>query len=353
MANNIFGATFQALGGDMTGLLDLRARVEAQRGLNPYVQEAQQLQAQRDADQARAQMGIMPGSLDAGFQDASGMGLSVDTGTEGLLADPIFAQRRPELQAAIGLMENPGTSALGQGIISNVLNSAQQDRRLVADNELELEKYALDQIAAQDADERARRQQLFQNEQALESDYAAALAPVKGAVDQYGLLEQSIASQSPIGLTASIFQLAKLFDPGSRTVTEGDVTTIEGAFPFQQQLSTALSKLQGGGWDQTAADQILKLAGQLTTQQIEQNRPVFENFLGRAQRGEMDPRNVIGRFGLDRIYAGGAEAMQRFNPGAVQDAAQQAAQGQADDGWTYSDTPPNPRAGRARRQRER
>lgn len=329
---NLWGAALQALGGDTSGILDMRSQIEAQSAFNPYIQQQQQEQATRNANLAQSQMGMAPGSLD----HLSGPGgLLMDDNFGGLLQDPVFAQRKGEMEAAIDYMGNPGTAQMGQQIMNSIMTGAQRDRVDASNNEIAIAQAARVEQRAVAADERQAANDRFDRGQALNQDYERVFANVKQAVDQFGLLEQSIGDKSPIGLTGSIFQLAKLFDPGSRTVTEGDVTTIEGSFPFQQQINTALSKLQGGGWDERTAQQILGLAGKLTQQQVNQNAGGFENLITRAQRADVDPRDVIGAYGLDKVYMDPNFETQ-FLRGVVPDVPDV----QDTENFTYSNEPP-------------
>lgn len=298
------GAVGGVLGDITGGVLDFRQTLINQRNdlLNPLVAQMQGQQATDAQDQTRLALG------QTGQGMTSDEGLFTDLGPAyGLLADPRFQDNRSELTFAANLFGNPATQQLGSAILNNVVsgqstidsqaNQAQQDLLL------DLQTKAAANQRQREQDLLGLQQQTFTQEQALESDFAQAMAPTATAVQNFSGLRAAVESGNPLAVTTSIFNLAKLVDPNARTVTEGDVTTLSGSLPVVQQLNTALRQLWGGGLDENAAAALINIGQIYAGDVLRRNQPTYQNFIDRAQRNPLglDTRNVVGRFGLESV----------------------------------------------------
>lgn len=273
---------------DRFGLLDLFPAlgqwVQGNRDalMAPYRENAQQ--------QAQGLLGAPAAS--AMQTDAQGLTSGMTTQGSGLMQDPNDYMK--QMQYSLGLMGTPGYEQAGLQMQGQALQH-------------QMGQGARDQVQAnwqaQQAQMQANRGSLTQNEYLTQStgmatDAKAILQPLRDSVMLYSNINNVVKDKGFHGMTLTddtvmTKTLAKLMLP-NEAVMEGDIIalqTMEGLDPIIRSLAGKIGT--GKALNVTERQQLYDQIQRLGAQNLQEFNQTRQDFEGRAQRAQFDPRDVL------------------------------------------------------------
>jgi hypothetical protein len=139
---------------------------------------------------------------------------------------------------------------------------------------------------------RTNQNELTGQEQSLRQQYIGLSKDFKSVEDAYRRIEMSGKNPSPAGDLALIFNFMKLLDPGS-TVREGEFANAENSGGVTDRVRNMYNRLLSGERLAINRDDFLGQAKNLYTSQLQQQSVLNNRFMNIAQRGGMNPENVV------------------------------------------------------------
>lgn len=246
------------IGGPLAGLLNFSQSIRDRRALNPLAMQQSQEQAFASQDVARGALGQSgnEGLLGqgGGSSDLNQLGGAMsDLGpARGLLANPRFAERRAELTFATELMSDPTTNAMGQQMLTSLVNqqagidTQRQTRRDTLNSEL---------VNA------ARDEAIRKTEVALDiqDDFRRDVSDIASQIPEIQGFYNTLANGSSEATLAAAFQFFNLVEPGGIT-REDERSAFAASSGKYNEVVNLMNKIRGEGMTISTRRELARVA---------------------------------------------------------------------------------------------